>query len=1077
MVLHIPGRTPFVGRAAEASALRARIDELVSGGGGVALVAGEPGIGKTRLIEEVTRSIDGAGPQSHWGRCYDGDGAPALLPWIEVLRALARSDRPASEANAPGRGLNAGTLSQLLPELRPLLSTLSSGRALDDRATSGDESTLVDAAAARFRLFDSISSLLGDLAALRPLVLVLDDLHWADAQTVLLLEFMARSVQPGLLVIGAYRQVEVAQGHPLAHALGDLSRRSQVSRITLNGLDAAEVAQLAEVTLGGVVSKSLPAALFSDTEGNPLFVGELLRWIAAERRGPAGNADGVPEVIAGREAGKLVTLRLPETVREVIHRRLDTLGDVCVKALSIASLFGREFSVDVLERIGELRADDLLETLEAAEIAHFIEAVESAPGRYRFSHALVRDALYLDLPSMRRARLHGRAAEILEPVWGAIPERYAELSTHFFQAASSAAAAKAVTYAQMAAAQARNMLAYEEDMRCCELALRALELAAPGDHVRRCALLLDLARAANQAGDRTRGQEAVHRAAQISRGLGSARMLGEAAFVYEPGGGGVGHVDRDWIVLLEEALHALAGEDVNLRARLIAQLSRATVYADVTRSTLLAREAAALARASGSLDTLAFVLLHLLHVLVGPDDVGERPRVAAELVETAGRSGNHALLAQALDRQLLVSLECAQLAGAQAQLDAEIALAERLRLPDARWRALLWQGMRASLAGRFEEAERLSTLAAAAGQQANVDGAPQHYAMQIFILRREQGRMRELLPALEELVRGFPNIHAWRAALAVACIESDRMEEARSHFEVMAEHDFRDLPLDGAWLIAAVLLARTAAALGDGPRALLLYRLLHPYRDLAVPVSLLASTVHSCVAHELGLLAMTAACTQAGVTSQPPDVPDWWMQAGLHFERALELQSALGARPLLAQTQYEYARALLAQHATDCGAAAAPGSPPADRANLRSVGPCEHRERAGELLANALNTARELGMPRLLTQAGQRWQRGIAAPPESESQATGREQAPASPHETIGGPAPLPDGLTVREVEVLRLVAVGKSNREIADALVLTVNTVETHLRNIYAKIGVRGRTEAAAYAFRHGLAAGESRS
>ena len=268
--------TPFVGREPELATLSERLAAASAGHGSMVVLAGEPGIGKTRLAEEVAAQARAHGARALWGRCWEGEGAPAFWPWVQVIRAYLRGHEP--EALRAELGPGGADIATLVPELRALLPEAPAPPALDP-------------AQARFRLFDSITAFLAQAATAQPLVLILDDLHWADIPSLLLLEFLARDVADAhVLVVGSYRDVEVARGHPLMRTLANLARSPHVARLTLAGLTAPEVARAIAEVSGTPPPERLVTALVGETEGNPLFVTEMVRLLEADGR-LAGKAE------------------------------------------------------------------------------------------------------------------------------------------------------------------------------------------------------------------------------------------------------------------------------------------------------------------------------------------------------------------------------------------------------------------------------------------------------------------------------------------------------------------------------------------------------------------------------------------------------------------------------------------------------------------------------------------------------------------------------------------------------------------------------------------------------------------
>ena len=438
----------LVGRDDQLAALDGVLAGARDGCGRVVLVAGEPGIGKTRLAEEAARRGAAAGMQVAWGRCHEGDGAPALWPWAHVVRQLAAELAPGQLAAMLGP--SAAWLGPLMPELA-------------GPARPAGPPPLADLGAARFQLNQAVAGLLRRLAETRPLLVVVDDLHWADVPSLSLLAFLAADLKDAsLVVVGTYRDVEVVAGWPLAETLGALAREPVVERISLGGLDRAGVARLVGRTIGGTPAEPLVEAVVDRCGGNPFFITELLRLLQSERR------------LAAPDAAAAARREVPVGVRDVLRRRLARLPAQTGTLLMVAAVAGRGFDLDLIEAVTGLDDEPALDAAEAAVLAGLVIEDDRAAGRYRFAHALVRETIYEDISRARRARLHARVVDALVAVRGPEPGPAAEMAYHCWQAAPVIGAGRALPYLLRAGEQAVAQLAYEA---ADEQFARALELA------------------------------------------------------------------------------------------------------------------------------------------------------------------------------------------------------------------------------------------------------------------------------------------------------------------------------------------------------------------------------------------------------------------------------------------------------------------------------------------------------------------------------------------------------------------------------------------------------------------------
>jgi DNA-binding SARP family transcriptional activator len=464
-----PAQTTFVGRAVELAHLRSALADAFGGSGRLVLVAGEPGIGKTRLVDELAAHAAARGAFVTVGRCWEAGGAPAYWPWLQALRRHL--------------GSGAADLAQLLPELR---------------GADAPEPPALEPDAARFRLFETVTSYLTKGAEQRPLVLVLDDLQAADEPSLLLLQFVARALgRSRMLVIGAYRDLDPLPCDPLVSTLAELVREPVTTTLSLRGLNEEDVARYLELTSPRAPAPGVAATVHAGTDGNPLFVAEVVRLLETE----------------GRLDDPGSRLAVPATLKDVIARRMRHLPAECRSVLSLASVLGREFDLEVLARAGGLERSALVELLDDPIREQLVTDVPESRVRMRFGHALFRDGLYDDLPSSRRRQLHLQIALALEELNTAdVDARLAELAHHFCEAVPAVESSKAADYARRAGDQAVSLFAPEEASRLYET---ALSLVADADRPR---LLLRTARSMWMAGARGPERAAEARDALVARG-------------------------------------------------------------------------------------------------------------------------------------------------------------------------------------------------------------------------------------------------------------------------------------------------------------------------------------------------------------------------------------------------------------------------------------------------------------------------------------------------------------------------------------------------------------------------------
>jgi DNA-binding CsgD family transcriptional regulator len=567
--------------------------------------------------------------------------------------------------------------------------------------------------------------------------------------------------------------------------------------------------------------------------------------------------------------------------------------------------------------------------------------------------------------------------------------------------------------------RAAALLAHEDAAEHYRRALKALEAGPQPNDAERLDLLLALGDIQRRAGDAFPAMETFEAAAALAQQLDAPHALAQAALGYEntffpTGLPRLRTTDRS-IALLEAALRSLGTEESGQRARVLASLAQALHFAEPGGAALaLSEEAVAMARRVGDRPALAHALNSHRIVMWGPDNLDARMAVTTELMQLAAEIGDRELAIEGRHWRLVALIEQGERAAADQEVAAYSREADALRQPGFLWRAATWRALQAHWEGRFADAEQLGAEMRRIGERCQSVDAVCYFTAQSHARQRDRGdteRLAALVLPITELAAEYAPAAAWPAELVALYALLGRRDDALRTFEQLAAHDFADITRDWLWLCTLILVSEACVALGDSARATTLYNLLLPYPEQHCSDGAFCPRP---VASTLGLLSH---CMGR------------YDDAERHFVTARAANTRFGARPATAQTDYLYAALL------------------ADR------GRADDRARARELVNQALPAARAMGMVRLEERLVDLEARLIAAADGAVA------------------PAPAyPDNLTAREVEVLRLLAVGRTNREVADELVLSIRTVERHIANIYAKIGVSRRVEATAYALRHGL-------
>ena len=977
-----PGLGAFVGHQREMAELRATLEDARSGQGRLVMLVGEPGIGKTRTAQELASHAEALGVQVLWGRCFEEEGAPPYWPWVQPIRSYVQTQSQSQLEMEMGPG--AADIAEIVRELREKLPNLETPPALEPEQ-------------ARFRLFTSITSFLKNAAMSQPLVLVLDDLHWADRSSLLLLEFLAREIQSSrLLVLGTYRDVEVSRRHPLSETLGSLIREQRFLRVQLPGLTEPEIAQLIQKAAAGNPPPGLSATIHQRTEGNPLFVTEIIAMLTRE----------------GLGEGQDYLTSIPEGVRDAIGRRLNRLSEGCNRVLTTASVVGREFDFRLLGALmDEFTEAQLLGLVEEALEAHVIEEVSAGEEGYQFSHALIQETLSAESSTSRKVRLHARIAEALEEIYGPnAVSRAGELAYHYFEAETILGSEMLVYYARLAGEQALAAHAYAEALVLFQRGLTAKGVAltgtAPAGDADAAELLFGLARAQSATVESQQFGEAFATLSRAFEYYAAAGDIAQAVAAAEfPIGAPIGRIPGGG-QLIVRAL-TLVPDDSHEAGR------------------LFSRYGGFLGLTEGDYEGAQQALGRAIAIARREGDV---PLEVQTLTYAADVSGQHLHWQESIDHGLR-SIELAT-AGENPYSEVYSRFWTAVSLlhtgdPDAaRPHALVLRDL----------AERRSTTQALAGLSfvpivtlSCLEGDwragreysdrllevsplnPQLLALRV-LLEHETGESAQGEIYLERLLEwmnpatslGFVSGRPSMVIAAVYRITGvpDRLEIAESDAEVTLSSQFIR-PV--ATLYAKVALALLAVQKGDQPAAEELYDYLLGHRGTMIWTLSSADRI-------LGLLSQTMGNLD---------------QAAGHFEEALTFCRKAGYHPELVWTYHDYADALLAG---TYGRA----SQPEDQARARS------------LLDESLAISTELGMQPLIDRV------------------TVRQESLGAPQARVKR---YPSNMTERQWEVLQLFAQGNTNREIAEALVLSQRTVQRHIADIYDKIGARNRSEATAFA------------
>jgi transcriptional regulator with XRE-family HTH domain len=856
----------FVDREEELGVLREAWASARAGRRVLTLIAGEPGIGKTALTAELARRVRADGGLVLYGRWDEHVPAP-YQAFREALNDYARAC-PDAVLRRDLAGL-AEEIARLCPEPAHRVGASAPPQAA--------------AQAERFRLFESIDTWIGRIAARRPVLLVLDDLQWADQPSFFLLPHLMRARRSTpLLTVAMYRNLGPERSE-FSAALPALTRDIDCRRVSLRGLEHRAVTTLLEDAVGrpfGQRESGMVAELEWETAGNPFFLLEMARHLSE-----VGAFD--------RDVVRLgeTPAEIPQSIRDMVRSRLRRLTDGCAETLAVAALIGERFDADLVASAASLSDAGTVDLLEEAARAGLIAEIDDEPDHWRFSHSLTRRVTSEELSRGRRSVLHQRIGDTLEFRPGVAP---AELAHHFGGAANRGSARKAVRYGRLAGQIALREVAAEVAVRHFRRALELLDRFGPEDQALRCELLLDLAGAHDRAGEYPARDERFAEAADTARRLGSDELFARAALGY-------GGVLPAWVRpdlraqgLLEEALKRLDDRDDRTRATILARLAHWLHNVRPYPERLeLSDRSVAMARATGDRRTLATVLLHRCWALDGPGEAGDSLTVAGEVLAIGAGLGDPALTLEGLRIQLAAQFENGSHSAATQTAQAMKALAEEVRHPEFIRLATMWDIIAATMEGQFGQAEELAGELGRRLDQIGHSQAQLISVAQSASWRLLQGYATEYIAPFEALSAADPGNLAYPAITAWCLAEAGAGERAA---ELLGRTDPTSAAAaDKNYLWWAMIVGFSGAVdlTGDRRWAEALYELAAPYAGSNCTLGL--ASFLGAADHWLGVLA-----TAAGR----------YTEASAHLEAALTRHREMGARPWTALTEEAYGRAL-----------------------------------------------------------------------------------------------------------------------------------------------------------------------
>jgi class 3 adenylate cyclase/tetratricopeptide (TPR) repeat protein len=883
----LPGRLALrptvgvVGRETEMAAI-SDVAKRVTGGGvrEILLVSGEAGLGKTTLVAEAARSAFNNGACVLFGHCEENLASPYQL----FAEALGHYVTHAPEEQLIAHvEIHGSELSRLVPALAGRIPDLPPSKATDSDTE-------------RFLLFAAVVGLLAAVAEREPVTIVFDDLQWADKGSLLLLRHLAAADHSmRILILATYRDSELSQSGSLADTLAALHRQSGISHLEMGGLDDSGVVAFLEAAGGQILDPTgvgLAQAIYRETDGNPFFVSEVLRHLS--------ETQAIYQDEAGRWVAdlSLEQMALPDSVRMVIGARVGRLGQEAGRVLTVASVIGRDFDLDLLARAAKTSDDDLLDILDAASAAALVRELADR-GRYSFAHALIQHTVYEAIGHNRQAQIHRQVAEALEELCGDRPgARVGELARHWVAATQPIDLAKTIDYSRQAGDSALAGLAPADALRYYAQALDLYPQITDPDPVLGIDLAIGLGTAQRQTGDPA-FRDSLLSAARSALDVGDTHRLVAAALANNRGFFSAGgNIDLDRVQILESALGLLSDDDPD-RALVLSTLCAELCYGSpLARRQALADEAIAIARSSGDDATIVRVLSGTHFSLLVPPLLEQSLTRSREALGRAQRLGDPVLVFfAAWERATAVHR-----AGEIDEMDRAMATAkaaiERLAQPTLDWAYAYDSAMRAQLAGDTDRAEQLASEALRIGTEGGEPDAMNMFAGQIVSVHIQRGTLDELIPLIEQAAAEAPDLAGvYTAVLAFAHAQVEQTEEARRLLEEFATARF-DLPMDNTWLTGMLAYAEAAVHCGDPKFARPIFDLLAPWSDQWSTTG--STTAEGPVSRSLGGLAT---------------VLERYDEANSYFAHSAALSEQIGARFLTAEIDLEWGSMLVKRRA------------------------------------------------------------------------------------------------------------------------------------------------------------------